>query len=102
MIRRPPRSTLFPSTTLFRSDREIAARYRDGVLFESNAITAGRGAGKGDAPGKSEDRTITELNASHHTISYAAFCWTSPIGQTLGAPNLHARRHRPHSCDPQC
>src|SRR5256885_9263632 len=59
MIRRPPRSTLFPYTTLFRSER------RPGV--------AGPGHGQGGCHGR-RDRKSTRLNSSHLVISYAVFC----------------------------
>src|SRR5947208_11538004 len=64
MIRRPPRSTLFPYTTLFRS-----------LNFKLIVASAARGpfATKGkDAPGL--DRKSTRLNSSHQIISYAVFC----------------------------
>src|SRR5260221_10729340 len=70
MIRRPPRSTLFPYTTLFRSPG-AAPRHRAG---------AGRGgcpAGAGQpAAGAAHrrDRKSTRLNSSHTVISYAVFC----------------------------
>src|SRR5438045_7549869 len=67
MIRRPPRSTLFPYTTLFRSYRQPVAR------AEVERI---RGVQCGDAlrgPAL-EDRKSTRLNSSHLGISYAVFC----------------------------
>src|SRR3712207_7749866 len=86
MIRRPPRSTLFPYTTLFRSrvDHGVAVDSGDlGVRFGSQ----GRGLGvatvgqRGDADAVSsipreqaEDRKSTRLNSSHANISYAVFC----------------------------
>src|SRR5438067_12490505 len=63
MIRRPPRSTLFPYTTLFRSC-SCASAYPRGVL-----ASASRAAAAG-AP----DRKSTRLNSSHVSISYAVFC----------------------------
>src|SRR5947207_9699857 len=65
MIRRPPRSTLFPYTTLFRSGRFISA----GVEWASQALSdvLGRAA-------KHIDRKSTRLNSSHTVISYAVFC----------------------------
>src|SRR2546429_4820801 len=68
MIRRPPRSTLFPYTTLFRSNIVAVARHQVGarrheVLF---ANLAGRIAKR--------DRKSTRLNSSHGYISYAVFC----------------------------
>src|SRR2546430_8155479 len=84
MIRRPPRSTLFPYTTLFRSrDREIARA-------ESHKVTA-KAQAEADQSGPlaqatatkdvikeqtelAEDRKSTRLNSSHSQISYAVFC----------------------------
>src|SRR5438552_5048553 len=64
MIRRPPRSTLFPYTTLFRS-QDISRLEKD---FARRAITR-------DFPEiLSEDRKSTRLNSSHQIISYAVFC----------------------------
>src|SRR2546427_1521954 len=89
MIRRPPRSTLFPYTTLFRSvgggpgliDMEYQAAAKAGidVRFETKAIrllTDDRGAVTGIAPRSSvrRDRKSTRLNSSHSQISYAVFC----------------------------
>src|SRR5438270_2259371 len=76
MIRRPPRSTLFPYTTLFRSDDLITLRR---VIYQSMQMTFQRGrmipnlADKqfGYAP---KDRKSTRLNSSHSQISYAVFC----------------------------
>src|SRR2546426_6789463 len=71
MIRRPPRSTLFPYTTLFRSSRS-GRRWRGRTPHRSD-----RG-GTDDAflaaPGVLEDRKSTRLNSSHLVISYAVFC----------------------------
>src|SRR5258705_2357053 len=70
MIRRPPRSTLFPYTTLFRSlDGRDPARRRD-RLPPAAALGPARG-GLPDDPG---DRKSTRLNSSHLGISYAVFC----------------------------
>src|SRR5438132_10443748 len=69
MIRRPPRSTLFPYTTLFRSAQ--------GVVADRGAVreVGGRAGAGGDA-GADEilDRKSTRLNSSHTVISYAVFC----------------------------
>src|SRR5947209_15117895 len=64
MIRRPPRSTLFPYTTLFRS--------RDRGEFVARHYRAGRDRHR-DAGGLG-DRKSTRLNSSHANISYAVFC----------------------------
>src|SRR5688572_33290153 len=76
-IRRPPRSTLFPYTTLFRSEREMGGL----------RAAIGRGAPAADVAGRIErlqalfgaaetalDRKSTRLNSSHSQISYAVFC----------------------------
>src|SRR2546422_8160737 len=82
MIRRPPRSTLFPYTTLFRSLRRASRRRRVvGRPVHAGAARADR-AGAGDRPAHlphrvsrlSGDRKSTRLNSSHGYISYAVFC----------------------------
>src|SRR2546430_9195502 len=64
MIRRPPRSTLFPYTTLFRSERQSR--------LEIAACLLQHRRGQIDAAGG--DRKSTRLNSSHSQISYAVFC----------------------------
>src|SRR5690349_22324445 len=66
MIRRPPRSTLFPYTTLFRSNTGPPAR--------PARRSASRNAARPAAPGSGIDRKSTRLNSSHVEISYAVFC----------------------------
>src|SRR2546429_5216226 len=75
MIRRPPRSTLFPYTTLFRSlAREIVRRrQRKPMRLSDDLVDAIRGA-YGAHTGPAEDRKSTRLNSSHGYISYAVFC----------------------------
>src|SRR3712207_7981843 len=87
MIRRPPRSTLFPYTTLFRSpaatgtvDGDIAAL---GGLLET-CLTGGQGDpaalhGPSDLVALARDRKSTRLNSSHANISYAVFCLKKKI-----------------------
>src|SRR2546430_10155215 len=65
MIRRPPRSTLFPYTTLFRSDRGADLR---AVLAEGGETHVAL------ARQIAQDRKSTRLNSSHSQISYAVFC----------------------------
>src|SRR5690348_17456681 len=77
MILRPPGSTLFPYTTLFRSPRRRLAGARAGAGVDRLADRAGRRrdggvAGAPDVPGA--DRKSTRLNSSHPSISYAVFC----------------------------
>src|SRR5690348_18130830 len=94
MLRRPPRSPLFPYTTLFRSrpaapvggrraDRRHDARRRLGLATGADRArlrrvggVAGRDApgGGGDRARAARDRKSTRLNSSHPSISYAVFC----------------------------
>src|SRR3712207_7804680 len=94
MIRRPPRSTLFPYTTLFRSaglqpgDGGIQRRERDvpqprhrrrgGLLREHGGVPQrvpwSRGGRAEDSGFRGGDRKSTRLNSSHANISYAVFC----------------------------
>src|SRR2546429_5524971 len=97
MIRRPPRSTLFPYTTLFRSDRLLGAEDAYGLDVEMvdraeavggialllgfarllclprRVLEIGAGA-EGLAMRREKDRKSTRLNSSHGYISYAVFC----------------------------
>src|SRR5690349_22201405 len=83
MIRRPPRSTLFPYTTLFRSDRRLALRRGDRAARRRarhdlrpsvGAGAVGRHCARGAGGGAGTDRKSTRLNSSHVEISYAVFC----------------------------
>src|SRR2546422_6463584 len=86
MIRRPPRSTLFPYTTLFRSST-TASEVRPGLAFLAllGAVTVPRAAAQAPAltvivqsgvprVQTTGDRKSTRLNSSHGYISYAVFC----------------------------
>src|SRR5258708_8756945 len=87
MIRRPPRSTLFPYTTLFRSDDleqlgAVLRAARPTIFFGVPRVwekLVGRAA---------RDRKSTRLNSSHQIISYAVFC-------------LKKKTHRTHHRNPQ-
>src|SRR3712207_8007789 len=78
MIRRPPRSTLFPYTTLFRSlDVCLAAgsaRVARSIPEEVVAVGDAWVRGVGEGAVESQDRKSTRLNSSHANISYAVFC----------------------------
>src|SRR3712207_9433315 len=88
MIRRPPRSTLFPYTTLFRSPAEQprADRLRVHARRRARGARRGRAALRVSAragivvtgtevlTGRVQDRKSTRLNSSHANISYAVFC----------------------------
>src|SRR3989442_11773441 len=81
MIRRPPRSTLFPYTTLFRSPHD------DQVQREGD-----QGHGVPMGPGEREqDRKSTRLNSSHVRISYAVFCLKKK--KKTAPPLLHNGEH---------
>src|SRR3712207_7638020 len=75
MIRRPPRSTLFPYTTLFRSELERLAGQLGEALLQRGALRGTRGVGEHRLVARrGEDRKSTRLNSSHANISYAVFC----------------------------
>src|SRR5258708_24908984 len=75
MIRRPPRSTLFPYTTLFRSpgpDTKVGKLLRFGGILTADRVL--NYARTNIDIGSQEDRKSTRLNSSHQIISYAVFC----------------------------
>src|SRR5256885_6159303 len=86
MIRRPPRSTLFPYTTLFRSRRRQALEHPGAVAFRDGAAVEQQNhthvGARADQPAeplfqferRERDRKSTCLNSSHLVISYAVFC----------------------------
>src|SRR2546430_4758423 len=88
MIRRPPRSTLFPYTTLFRSAHRPRPRQparRQGALLDSHGTLGRNNVAPPPSAAKAEgrkrrrlvlpsDRKSTRLNSSHSQISYAVFC----------------------------
>src|SRR3990170_4108709 len=97
MIRRPPRSTLFPYTTLFRSRQETRLSGAGAALL--------RAVGRGDG----RDRKSTRLNSSHQIISYAVFCLkkkTMMLGlasrrySTAADPRPEPPTPRPETRDP--
>src|SRR5258707_9640108 len=101
MIRRPPRSTLFPYTTLFRSGGE---ELRDNFEFLTQAVRKGgsvwsEGSDNTEPPLRTacvrKDRKSTRLNSSHANISYAVFCLQKKIEITAGIKQLprSGRRH---------
>src|SRR5258708_26415653 len=101
MIRRPPRSTLFPYTTLFRSCRPAAnaAGRADGPAARTASEHPGgrrqlresafRNAAAREAGPPREDRKSTRLNSSHQIISYAVFCLKKK------KQGQHTREHQP-------
>src|SRR5256885_4443688 len=87
MIRRPPRSTLFPYTTLFRSARAHGPGAARGVL---RALSRRAVRARPD-PGHRADRKSTRLNSSHLVISYAVFCLKKKTDLAQGDTDLHQR-----------
>src|SRR5436190_11159288 len=71
MIRRPPRSTLFPFTTLFRSRMGFEEAHEEGVVTRAVELVVKEAIG---LPRLLQDRKSTRLNSSHTVISYAVFC----------------------------
>src|SRR5256885_8035503 len=95
MIRRPPRSTLFPYTTLFRSVRGRNCGDGEGTIADGLVGGPGEVSGIGAAGKSDEDRKSTRLNSSHLVISYAVFCLKKINVATIpSAINPVARRHR--------
>src|SRR2546430_5901379 len=82
MIRRPPRSTLFPYTTLFRSSDGHSDRASDRTVDPSRRTSPVM------TPSMNGDRKSTRLNSSHSQISYAVFCLKKKK-QSLIARPLH-------------
>src|SRR5258707_6468731 len=88
MIRRPPRSTLFPYTTLFRSrckwcGQKRSLQVRGGVDTRSERRGKFRRAGAAARRNFPRDRKSTRLNSSHANISYAVFCLKKKEDNTL-------------------
>src|SRR3712207_7239214 len=101
MIRRPPRSTLFPYTTLFRSrqvlrrhagpvgsaeDEVVLVAHRLHVAGADLAGTAEQAVPVQRRAGRREDRKSTRLNSSHANISYAVFCLKKNSERLVGVP----------------
>src|SRR3989442_2213183 len=87
MIRRPPRSTLFPYTTLFRSLQHEPLNHK---ALSAKEIESARG--------QSEDRKSTRLNSSHVRISYAVFCLKKK--SEGGTCNIASERRPPRQTAP--
>src|SRR2546427_8254384 len=97
MIRRPPRSTLFPYTTLFRSEwklswhahfhesvgEEIHQRSRSGLLLRRRLVQRVHHGDAAKLGAVRQDRKSTRLNSSHSQISYAVFCLKKKKQKTM-------------------
>src|SRR3712207_8263419 len=100
MIRRPPRSTLFPYTTLFRSIGGDALLGHDGSSRAGWWPSEGRPrggpeliAGSVRGPPPRRDRKSTRLNSSHANISYAVFCLKKKQNDTRSNAPWPCRQH---------
>src|SRR5256885_11622449 len=97
MIRRPPRSTLFPYTTLFRSAQEFGFQFRvGGARLPDGLVLLGAGVDLLHAAVRDVDlgdRKSTRLNSSHLVISYAVFCLKKKKTASHLQPLLHSLSH---------
>src|SRR2546430_10198118 len=98
MIRRPPRSTLFPYTTLFRSLEGLAKGDPDARLTQEAKAALERLQRLKASQG---DRKSTRLNSSHSQISYAVFCLKKKNPARLSG-SMHFRPHYAAAKGPQC
>src|SRR5207244_9454179 len=87
MIPSPPRSTLFPYTTLFRSLWSVWSRPGRGLMLMGLGVVVGIVFG---------DRKSTRLNSSHQIISYAVFCLKKKKKKNL----MHEHQHKDNSKNP--
>src|SRR2546426_8958279 len=89
MIRRPPRSTLFPYTTLFRSDADFEATLEtvDRVGYD-NVFVFRYSPRPGTPSSGRRDRKSTRLNSSHLVISYAVFCLKKKKNKNMALATL--------------
>src|SRR3712207_8836338 len=91
MIRRPPRSTLFPYTTLFRSPQSTTCARRLSTGGRWRGIWCeGSGGKRGDEVRGARwvDRKSTRLNSSHANISYAVFCLKKKNREKVSSPPM--------------
>src|SRR5687768_18260474 len=91
MIRRPPRSTLFPYTTLFRSLLRLPRPHREQrpKSFGSLLPLLQRNRPRHHRPRHAQDRKSTRLNSSHGYISYAVFCLKKKISRHVITHSHH-------------
>src|SRR2546421_6278613 len=102
MIRRPPRSTLFPYTTLFRSAETVYRQRAEsadintqlaGIPYPGNALS--KVSENAFTARQTRDRKSTRLNSSHDQISYAVFCLKKKKKKNTHAPRcLRAQNAR--------
>src|SRR5438309_4534303 len=92
MLRRPPRSTLFPYTTLFRSQEMAAGRMTVEGEHGGFLHPGRRRRARPQEAAMLTDRKSTRLNSSHSSISYAVFCLKKKIEHTIQSPNMLKRQ----------
>src|SRR5438552_13429677 len=101
MIRRPPRSTLFPYTTLFRSGRPgpVVVALPEDVLSETSDVAdaARYHPARTTLAPEDADRKSTRLNSSHQIISYAVFCLKKKKKKELHRRSQELQHARPVS-----
>src|SRR2546426_4031075 len=93
MIRRPPRSTLFPYTTLFRSTLAKLSPPRTATGLVRDVVVP--------SPSSASDRKSTRLNSSHLVISYAVFCLKKKKKTKIPSHvrrNTQQTKEQPYSC----
>src|SRR5258708_28566987 len=101
MIRRPPRSTLFPYTTLFRSVDDVGRRATEptrGATGARQPDARGRCGSLHSGARLGGDRKSTRLNSSHQIISYAVFCLKKKKKQShtpVSPTRIRQRAHLP-------
>src|SRR5256885_11738227 len=99
MIRRPPRSTLFPYTTLFRSSnnriRKLSADYQTVSTIAGSGAQGFKDGAADEA--QFEDRKSTRLNSSHLVISYAVFCLKKKNANTSSLTPFRCYRISPRA-----
>src|SRR5438132_5690825 len=93
--RRPPRSTLFPYTTLFRSreacgGRAVAVERGERACGERGEQLPERGGHEDDERPRGEDRKSTRLNSSHTVTSYAVFCLKKKNNERMKRSDIEA------------
>src|SRR5260221_5359426 len=95
MIRRPPRSTLFPYTTLFRSI-PFPGDSTNIMQVGGTTLTTTTGVAYVSETVWNRDRKSTRLNSSHTVISYAVFCLKKKKNNEYGAESLARTRRHEH------
>src|SRR5258708_26663771 len=102
MIRRPPRSTLFPYTTLFRSPASERELFSTAASTTVAPEAPRKGATSALTITARADRKSTRLNSSHQIISYAVFCLKKKKNQYKKRSTRHIRPSERQTPEPSC